>query len=120
VENKPKQRTLTQNRAAHLYFSQLADTLNEHGLYMQRVLAKRKDIVWTETSVKECLFKGLAKAMYNVDSTTQLDTKQFTKVADYLGDLLARDYGLDTQFPSLETLLHENQARERSGRHRGN
>ena len=108
-----KQRTLKQNRAAHLYFSQLADTLNDHGLYMQKVLAKRKDIIWTETSVKECLFKGLAKAMYDVDSTTQLTTKQFAKVADYLGDLLAREYGLDTRFPSLDELLVKNIMDER-------
>ena len=105
MEKERKQRTLKQNAAAHVYFAQLADTLNDHGLYMQKVLAKRKDIIWTETSVKECLFKGLAKAMYNVDSTTQLDTKQFTKVADYLGDLLARDYGLETRFPSLDELI---------------
>jgi hypothetical protein len=107
-----KQRTLKQNKAAHLYFAHLADTLNEHGLDMQAVLVKRQGIRWTEVSVKECLFKGLAKAMYNVDSTTKLSTKQFTKVAEMLGDLLARDYGVATQFPSMESLQNDKQSKE--------
>lgn len=111
-EQKPKQRSNKQNSAGHLYFSQVADALNDHGLDMQAVLSKRQGIRWTETSVKECLFKGLAKAMYNVDSTTKLTTKQFTNVAEMLGDLIARDYGVATQFPSLESLLREEQAKE--------
>lgn len=106
-DKDPSQRTLKQNRAGHLYFTHVADALNDSGLDMQAVLSKRVGIRWTDVSVKECLFKGLAKAMYNVDSTTKLDTKQFTKVAEMLGDVLARDYGVATQFPSQESLLRE-------------
>lgn len=108
----PQQRTLKQNKAGHLYFAHVADALNESGMDMQAVLSKRVGVRWTEVSVKECLFKGLAKAMYNVDSTTKLDTKQFTKVAEMLGDILARDYGVVTEFPSEESLLRERQARD--------
>lgn len=106
-DNDPQQRTLRQNRAGHLYFAHVADTLNEHGLDMQAVLTKRVGVRWTEVSVKECLFKGLAKAMYNVDSTTKLDTKQFTHVAEMLGDILAKDYGVVTEFPSEASLSRE-------------
>lgn len=107
---KQKQRTLRQNRAGHLYFTHVADALNESGMDMQAVLSKRVGVRWTDVSVKECLFKGLAKAMYNVDSTTKLDTKQFTKVAEMLGDILAKDYGVVTEFPNMESLLRERQA----------
>lgn len=103
----PQQRTLKQNKAGHLYFVHVADALNEAGMDMQAVLSKRVGVRWTEVSVKECLFKGLAKAMFNVDSTTKLDTKQFTQVAEMLGDVLARDYGVVTEFPSLESLSRQ-------------
>lgn len=111
IDPDQKQRTLKQNRAGHLYFAHIADTLNESGLNMQAVLTKRVGVRWTDVSVKECLFKGLAKAMYNVDSTTKLDTKQFTKVADMLGDILAKDYGVVTEFPSMETLMQNEQSK---------
>ncbi len=106
-DSDPLQRTPKQNRAGHLWFKHIADTLNESGLDMQAVLAKRVGIRWTEEAVKESLFKVLAKAMYNVDSTTKLDTKQFTVVAEMLADVIAKDYGLQVDFPSEDTLRNE-------------
>ena len=99
-----KQRTSNQNRSAHLWFRHVADSLNESGNDMQVVLSKRMEVWWTETSVKECLFKVLAKAMFNKDSTTKLTTKEFTQVTNMLRDVLARDYGVDVEVPSQETL----------------
>lgn len=103
-ERKEKQRTLRQNRTAHLWFKHIADTLNESGYDMQAVLAKRAGIRWTETAVKECLFKALMFAMTNKTSTTELTTKEFSEVTNMLRDFLARDYGIDVEVPSIEAL----------------
>lgn len=97
------QRTSRQNRSGHLWFKYIADELNDNDLLMQVVLAKRKGIFWTPEAVKECLFKVLAKAMYNKTSTTQLTTKEFSKVTEQLQAVLARDYGLNVEVPSVET-----------------
>lgn len=102
---KLKQRTPRQNRSGHLWFTHIADELNEHGLDMQVVLKKRMGIMWTPESVKECLFKVLAKAMYNKTSTTQLTTKEFSKVTEQLQAVLAKDYGVNVDFPSIETQM---------------
>ncbi len=110
TKERPK-RTLKQNSAAHLYFSHVADALNSSGLDMQAVLSKRVGVRWTGVSVKESLFKILAMAMFNVKSTTELDTKQFTEVADMLGDVLAKDYGVVTEFPSAESLMNQQRGR---------
>lgn len=104
---EPKPRTIRQNSSAHLWFTHIADELNDHGLDMQVVLAKRLGISWTPEAVKECLFKVLAKAMYNVESTTQLSSKEFSKVTEQLQAVLARDYGVNVDVPSVETQMEK-------------
>lgn len=96
-------RTDPQRKSSHLWFKYIADTFNEHGLDKQTVLSKRVGIRWTAESVKEDLFKVLAKAMYQVDSTTKLTKEQHTKVAEMLADVIAKDYGLNIEYPSVET-----------------
>lgn len=98
-----KQRSTQQNKSGHLWFTHIAEELNNSGLDMQVVLAKRHGIMWTPEAVKECLFKVLAKAMYNKTSTTQLTTKEFSKVTEQLQAVLARDYGVNVDVPSVET-----------------
>ena len=111
MDKESKQRTLRQNKSAHLWFTHIADELNNAGLEMQVVLSKRKGIMWTGEAVKECLFKVLAKAMYNKDSSTKLTTKEFTDVTNMLRDVLARDYGVDVEVPSIETLINEQRVK---------
>lgn len=106
-ERKERQRTLKQNASAHLWFKHIADSLNDSGMDMQVVLAKRAGIKWTETAVKECLFRVLMIAMTNKQSTTELTTKEFTEVTNMLRDFLARDYGVNVEVPSVESLMLE-------------
>lgn len=101
-----KQRTSKQNRSAHLWYSHVADALNESGNDMQVVLAKRMEVWWTPEAIKEVLFKALMRAMYpKKTSTTQLTTKEFANVTNMLRDVLARDYGVDVEVPSVETQI---------------
>ena len=62
----------------------LADALNGAGLDMRKVLKPSVDIPWTKDSIKELMFKPIAKAMFNVDSTTELDTKQISEVYEVM------------------------------------
>lgn len=112
-EKKPKQRTPAQNRALHLYFTQLANLLNEHGMTMQRTLQAAADIEWNATTIKECLFKPLMEAQLMKKSTTELTTKEIDIVFDTISKYLGENIGVHQEFPSIETMLHERQARER-------
>lgn len=111
AEKTQRPRTIKQNSTLHLWLTHIADELNDHGLDMQVVLAKRHGIMWTPEAVKECLFKVLAKAMFNKDSTTQLSTKEFTQVTNMLRDVLARDYGVNVEVPSLASMQEEQKER---------
>jgi len=107
MEKEYPKRTNRQNRMIHLWFQHVAEALNESGNDMQVVLSKRMDIWWTASSVKECLFKVLAFHMFNKKSSTELNTKELAAVTDMLRDVLARDYGVDVDVPSIESLMNE-------------
>lgn len=101
---EPKKRTLKQNDSLHLFCNNLAGELNGKGIYMQLVLKHDYELKWDTKSVKENLYKPIAKALYGVDSTTELDTDQISKVHHQLMLMLVEkfpqvDY---VDFPSVE------------------
>lgn len=109
-----EKRTDPQRKSSHLWFEHIADTFNESGMDLQKVLVKRVPIRWSGHMVKEILFKGLAHTMYGVDSSAKLTKEQHTKVADTLVDLLAHEYQIKVDYPSRESL--ENERGERKWR----
>lgn len=89
-----KQRTLTQNRALHLWLSMVADELNAHGLDMKRTLKQEVDIPWTEASAKEYLWRPLQEVALQKHSTTEADRVEYSVVRDILAAHIARRFGL--------------------------
>lgn len=114
-DQKPKQRTLSQNSALHLYCSHLAAGLNAAGFDMKRTLKHDVDIPWTAETVKEFLWRPIQKAQLMKHSTTQLTTKEIDAVVDTLTRHLGEKTGVYVEFPSIETLIHENQVKEQHG-----
>lgn len=127
-----KTRTLKQNRSLHKFCEMLATALNDGGFDMRLVLFGRIelevieladklchkhveafeavffkyhnkiDILWSRDSVKTCLWKPIQKAMFDTESTMDLDTAQVSKVYDVLSRYMAQKYGIDVDFPSDE------------------
>lgn len=104
-DKKPKQRTISQNRALHLYFTMLADTLNENGLDMRKVLKPGIDIPWTSKNIKEYLWRPIQKALLHKESTTELTTSEIDQVLDILHLHLGEKFGVAQEFPSIETIM---------------
>jgi len=89
-----KQRTITQNKALHLFCEMLADTLNAHGLDMKKTLKPDAEIPWTMISVKESLWKPIQEAVIGKDSTTQADRIEYSQVHDVLAHHMATKLGV--------------------------
>lgn len=96
-------RTQFQNNALHLFFSQLAESLNDAGLDMRKVLKPTYDMPWTTTTVKEYLWKPFQKSMLRKDSTTDLNKHdEITMVHKTLMRELGQKFGLEyIPFPSM-------------------
>lgn len=108
-QTKKPRRTATQNNALHLYFQQVADTLNEHGLDIKIILKPGLEISWSPVMVKELLWRPVQKAHLNKQSTTELDSIwDITAVYDLVNRHLSQ-FGISIPFPSEEELINNEE-----------
>ena len=88
-------RTSQQNRAMHKNFSIIAEKLNDAGWDMRKLL-KILEIPWTVPSVKEYLWKSIQKAMFQKESTTELEKHvEIDKIHDVLMRELGKTCGIE-------------------------
>lgn len=103
MTNEEKKRTIQQNRALHLWFTLLADELNNAGLDMKIVLKPEADIPWTPILVKELIWKKIQKTMLGKKSTTELSkTEDIDRVYDTINRWTSIKFGISIPFPSEE------------------
>ena len=95
-------RTGLQNRSFHKYCTMLADALNESGQDMRATLKPEIEIPWTMESIKNIMFKPIIKAMFDVDSTKDLDSKQIGQAYEVLNRHTAEKLGVSVIWPHEE------------------
>lgn len=100
-----KTRTTRQNSSLHLYFTLLAEALNEAGYDMKKTIRQDVDIPWTPIMIKEYLWKPLQDVMIKKKSTTRLQTKDIDKIYDVLNRTIGERTGVFVPFPSVESLI---------------
>lgn len=93
-------RTSAQNRALHLWCSQISEILNSHNLYMTGVFGN--DIEWTMDLVKTQIVKATIKKVFDVDSTTKLKRKEIDAMIDFITIAFGRKKVEIPPFPSRE------------------
>jgi regulator of replication initiation timing len=95
-----KPRTGQQNRALHLFFTLLADELNDAGYTVQLVLKEKIDLDWDAHKIKELLWRPAQEAILQKKSTTQLKKQEdIDKVYDHLVRHLGEKFNIFVEFP---------------------
>ena len=107
-----KPRTESQNKALHLYFTQLAEMLNDAGLDMRKVLKPSISIPWTSQTIKENLWKPIMKIQTGKSSTTEMTTKDIDEVYDVINRHLGEQFGITVEFPSQESLINNSRIKD--------
>lgn len=97
-----EQRTPTQNRALHLWFRRLAEALNEAGLDMKHTLKPEVEIPWDEHTIKQFLWKPIQELAVGKKSTTELETKEVSRIYDIMNRHLGEKFGIYVAFPNEE------------------
>ncbi len=97
-----KTRTLTQNSSIHKYCALLAEAFNDAGLDMQKVLAEGTNIPWSESKVKEDIWRVVQVAALGKESTTKLETNEVSKVYDIVNRHISQTFGIFIPFPSRD------------------
>lgn len=94
-------RTVQQNKAIHLWCSQIAEVLNKNNLYMTGIFSN--DIEWSMNLVKEQIIKNMIKLLFKIDSTTKLKRKEIDVLVDHIVYIFGEKKGITIpKFPSHE------------------
>lgn len=91
--------------ALHKWFKLIAEALNDGGLTLKPFLEKvdyRMDIPWTDTMVKEVLYKPILERQTNKESTTKMTPRQALEVEKALEWWLSTHTGVYVEFPHEE------------------
>jgi hypothetical protein len=94
IKRKAKQRTLTQNKALHLFLTMLSEVLNDAGYDMKRTLKHDVAIPWTPGAAKEFLWRPIQKALTQKESTTEITTVDPTAIHETLCRHLGQKLGV--------------------------
>lgn len=99
-------RTILQNRALHKYFTIIANELNDLGIEYQYtgISGKTFELRYTTDLVKTFIWKPIQLALFNIESTTKINTQQINEIVDVLTKFFG-DRGIVVEFPSIETLM---------------
>ena len=92
-------RTPAQNKAMWLYFTMLADALNEAGHDLRKTLRKDIEIPWNKDLVHDFLWLPIQNVMLNIESTTEQESGDPQKVYDVLSRHLASKLGVNVPWP---------------------
>jgi len=105
LTKKSNSRSAKQNRSLHLYFTLISDQLNDMGLEFNYQGLKGMDLSVRHTPeiVKTFIWKPIQYAMFNIESTTKINTIQINEILDVL-TVYFGDKGILIEFPSLESL----------------
>ena len=96
-------RTAPQNRALHLWYTQVAEEFNNAGYSVQIVLKEKIDLDWTGDMVKELLWRPAQEAILKKKSTTDLKkSEDIDKVWEHLNRHIGQKFEIHVPFPHYE------------------
>ena len=85
-------RTVQQNKAIHVWASQISEVLNKNNLYMSGIF--NNDIMWSMELVKEQIIKNMIKLLFKIDSTTKLKRKEIDVLVDHIVYIFGEKKGI--------------------------
>jgi len=89
-----------QNKALHLFYSQLAESLTDLGYEFNYVGITGEIIAipYSKDIIKEFVWRPIQKTMFNIESTTKINTVQINQILDVLA-VHYSEVGIPINFP---------------------
>ena len=105
---KKKTRSLLQNAALHKYFEMISQQLNEMGItFVHRGLVKDEiESPYTAKIVKDFVWRPIQMALFDIESTKDINTSQINTIIDVLSKWFA-ERGVMLSFPSIHSLIDQ-------------
>ncbi len=102
---KKNTRTSKQNSALHLLFTIMTNQLNEMGMEFQYfgLRGQQLSMRYTPELCKNQIWKPIQKSLFDIESTTKINTDQINEIVDVLCKFFG-ERGVVIQFPSKKVL----------------
>ena len=96
------------NSSMHLYFVFISHELNELGLEFNYtgISGKEFGLRYTPDLVKQMIWKPIMLAMFDIKTTTKLNSKEINEIIDVITKFFG-DKGIVIDFPSIDTLMNK-------------
>lgn len=103
ISTESMTRSAQQNKALHKYFKFVSDALNELGLefHYQGLIVENLSSRYTPNIVKEFIWRPIQIALFDIESTTKINTKQINEIVDVITKFFG-DKGVLIEFPRKE------------------
>lgn len=108
LKQKKVTRTLKQNNALHKFFEIVANELNNIGeeFTYQGLSVDAISTMYTPDIVKNFFWRPIQIALFDIKSTTDLESKQIDKIIDVITKFFG-EKGVYVEFPNKEQLLND-------------
>ena len=109
-----EQRTIRQNKALHKWLTLWADAANDAGFDQKAILEDFKEGFEVPTTMEfwKGVFRAAGKAMYGIESTSDLTTKQMIELAEIFTARVSENTGIIVDWPSIESLMDRSDAKD--------
>ena len=87
-------RTRRQENSYHLWFRMVAKQLNDAGMDMRACLKPDVEIPWSEESVKNHIWRPIQEILCDVESTTDLTTRDVDAIYQVISRHFAAKHGI--------------------------
>jgi len=106
--------TSKQRKSLHLWFTFIANAANDAGYDQKAVLEKFKDGFSVPTTMYfwKDIYRAGAYAMYGVQSTEEMTTKQVVELANIYMARVSEVTGILVDWPSIESLMDQSDAKD--------
>lgn len=107
IERTIGRRTNQQNKALHLFFTQLAEKLNEGGLDFKNVVTI--DVPFTPEMVKNYLWRPIQRLVLKKESTRELNKREdIDLIYDILIKAIGEKFNIYIPFPDINEISNFN------------
>ncbi len=107
---KSDKRTTRQNSSSYLWFSQIAEKLNNENIHTEQVI--KSDISWDATKIKALFFDPVVFALYAKTSSTQLNKDEYQLIIDTLTKGFGQKGFQLPPYPSVDGAIMERNLKE--------
>jgi hypothetical protein len=102
----PKTRSLSQNRALHLYYDLISQQLNDAGYEREvQVVNEIVNVKYTPEYIKE-FWRTVQLYMFDIKSTRDINTNQINQIIDVFSKHFGQK-GIYVEFPSFESFMNK-------------